>query len=167
MPTFEADLAALVTGAALGDTQAKRTLATRLGPPVLRYCRARLRRSCAADQPADDAARTICLAVVSALLVQGDEGSPFEALVFGTAARTVVDARQEAVRGGAAQAARDLFAQMPEQLRELMVLRVAVGLSLEETGRALGMSAAAVRAAQHMALDQLRAAARQSDPPGG
>jgi RNA polymerase sigma-70 factor (ECF subfamily) len=40
-----------------------------------------------------------------------------------------------------------------------MVLRVAVGLSAEETGRALGMSAGAVRVAQHRALQKLRAAA--------
>jgi RNA polymerase sigma-70 factor (ECF subfamily) len=44
-------------------------------------------------------------------------------------------------------------------LRELLVLRVAVGLSAEETGRAMGMSAGAVRVAQHRALARLRALA--------
>ncbi|HUW16406.1 MAG TPA: sigma factor-like helix-turn-helix DNA-binding protein, partial [Actinomycetes bacterium] len=41
-------------------------------------------------------------------------------------------------------------------LRELLLLRVAVGLSAEETGRALGMTPGAVRVAQHRALSRLR-----------
>ncbi|NEE31628.1 hypothetical protein G3M53_40070, partial [Streptomyces sp. SID7982] len=45
--------------------------------------------------------------------------------------------------------------------RELLVLRVAVGLTAEETGRMLGMSPGAVRVAQHRALSRLRALAEQ------
>jgi RNA polymerase sigma-70 factor (ECF subfamily) len=43
----------------------------------------------------------------------------------------------------------------------LLVLRVLTGLSAEETGAALGMSAGAVRVAQHRALASLRAIAVQ------
>jgi RNA polymerase sigma-70 factor (ECF subfamily) len=39
------------------------------------------------------------------------------------------------------------------------VLRVLTGLSAQETGSALGMSAGAVRVAQHRALARLRAIA--------
>jgi len=59
-------------------------------------------------------------------------------------------------RAGDAQQVRDLLAHLPETLRELLVLRVAVGMSAEETGRALGMSAGAVRVAQHRAMQRLR-----------
>jgi len=41
----------------------------------------------------------------------------------------------------------------------LLVLRVLTGLSAEETGAALGMSAGAVRVAQHRALARLRSTA--------
>jgi RNA polymerase sigma-70 factor, ECF subfamily len=50
-----------------------------------------------------------------------------------------------------------LMQQLPSQQREILTLRVAVGLSTEETGAALGMSPGAVRVAQHRALGKLRA----------
>ena len=53
--------------------------------------------------------------------------------------------------------AHSLLERLPETLRELLLLRVAVGLSAEETGRALGMTPGAVRVAQHRALHRLRA----------
>jgi len=54
-----------------------------------------------------------------------------------------------------------LLARLPVQQRELLVLRVLTGLSAEETGHELGMSAGAVRVAQHRALMRLRAIARE------
>jgi RNA polymerase sigma-70 factor (ECF subfamily) len=48
---------------------------------------------------------------------------------------------------------------LPGHHRELLVLRVLTGLSAEETGAALGMSAGAVRVAQHRALARLRSIA--------
>ena len=58
-----------------------------------------------------------------------------------------------------AERARALLAQLPTHLRELLILRVVTGLSAEETGNVLGMSAGAVRVAQHRALARLRAIA--------
>jgi RNA polymerase sigma factor (sigma-70 family) len=49
------------------------------------------------------------------------------------------------------------MAGLPEQQREIIILRVAVGLTSEETAAALGMTAGAVRVAQHRALTSLRA----------
>jgi RNA polymerase sigma-70 factor (ECF subfamily) len=46
--------------------------------------------------------------------------------------------------------------RLPEAQREILTLRVAAGLSTEETASALGMSAGAVRVAQHRALGRLR-----------
>ena len=47
----------------------------------------------------------------------------------------------------------------PVSVSRRMVLRVVTGLSAEETGNVLGMSAGAVRVAQHRALARLRAIA--------
>jgi RNA polymerase sigma-70 factor (ECF subfamily) len=177
------DLRDLVARAAAGDARAAEDLLAHVRPPVLRYCRARLGRVPGADHAADDAAQEVCLAVLSALPRYRDEGRPFEAFVFGIAAHKVVDVQRAAARAAVptpdlpetaasdpgpeeqavlrseAERARDLLNQLPANLRELIVLRVTVGLSAEETGRALGMSAGAVRVAQHRALARLRALA--------
>ena len=50
-----------------------------------------------------------------------------------------------------------LMDQLPEQQREILTLRVAVGLSTEETAAALGMTTGAVRVSQHRGLTKLRA----------
>ena len=61
-----------------------------------------------------------------------------------------------AMRNSDAATARRLLDLLPPHQRELLVLRVAVGLSAEETGAVLGMTAGAVRVAQHRALARLR-----------
>ncbi len=125
-------------------------------------------------------AQEVCIAVLSALPRYRDEGRPFEAFVYRIAAFKVADAQratyrlpqpqaelpevvdltdgpeEAALRAADADRARALLDRLSPQLRELMVLRVAVGLSAEETGRALGMTAGAVRVAQHRALAKLR-----------
>jgi RNA polymerase sigma-70 factor (ECF subfamily) len=152
---------------------------------VVRYCRGRLGRAPAADFAADDAAQEVLLAVLHALPRYRDEGRPFEAFVFGIAAHKVADVQRAAFRGaiptdqmpdgvdltmtpeervvqsGDVQLAQALLERLPESLRELLLLRVAVGLSAEETGRALGMTPGAVRVAQHRALARLRAYAAE------
>ena len=50
-----------------------------------------------------------------------------------------------------------LLLRLQPAQRELLLLRVAAGMSAEETGRALGMTAGAVRVAQHRAMQKLRA----------
>lgn len=125
-------------------------------------------------------AQEVCIAVLSAMPRYRDEGRPFEAFVFGIAAHKVADAQRSAmrvavptdqipdqpdagigpedaaVRSSDAALVRDLLQRLPSHQRELLILRVAVGLSAEETGSALGMSAGAVRVAQHRALARLR-----------
>jgi RNA polymerase sigma-70 factor (ECF subfamily) len=152
---------------------------------VHRYCRARLSRYPGAEQAADDVAQEVCIAVLTALPRYRDEGKPFEAFVYRIAQNKVADSQralyrqpqpqaelpevvdladgpeEAAVRASDAAQARALLDVLPDPLRELMVLRIAVGLSAEETGRALGMTAGAVRVAQHRALHKLRAVAEQ------
>ncbi|MEP6666955.1 MAG: sigma factor-like helix-turn-helix DNA-binding protein, partial [Nocardioidaceae bacterium] len=54
------------------------------------------------------------------------------------------------------QDAAQLLNLLPKNLREVMLLRVVAGLSADETGSALDMTAGAVRVAQHRALAKLR-----------
>src|SRR3982750_446033 len=183
------DLQRLAARAVEGNAQATESLLGAVHRMVHRYCRARLSRYPGAEHAADDVAQEVCIAVLSALPRYRDEGKPFEAFVFRIAANKVADAQRGsyrqpqphadlpevidlaagpeelAVRASEAEQARALLDTLPDTLRELMVLRVAVGLSAEETGRALGRSAGAVRVAQHRALQRLRSAAEQ--PAGG
>jgi RNA polymerase sigma-70 factor (ECF subfamily) len=177
------DLQQLAVRAVSGDHRAMDDLLAAVHRLVHRYCRARLSRFPGAEHAADDAAQEVCIAVLSALPRYRDEGKPFEAFVYRIAANKVADAQRStyripqpqadlpdmidlsdgpeaiAVRVSDAREARHLLDRLPETLRELVVLRVAVGLSAEETGRALGMSPGAVRVAQHRAVQRLRALA--------
>ena len=67
------------------------------------------------------------------------------------------------VKADEAEKARDLLDLLPPAQRELLVLRVAVGLSAEETGAVLDMTAGAVRVAQHRALARLRVLAEEAE----
>jgi len=49
-----------------------------------------------------------------------------------------------------------LLAELPAKQREIVVLRLIVGMSAEETAAAVGSTAGAVRVAQHRALAKLR-----------
>jgi RNA polymerase sigma-70 factor (ECF subfamily) len=161
--------------AVAGDTAARDSLLAHVRVVVHRYCRARLGRLPGSEHAADDVAQEVCLAVLTALPRYRDEGRPFEAFVFGIAdaQRAAVRAavptddlpdtadggmgpEDQAVRSSEAATARRLLDLLPPHQRELLLLRVAVGLSAEETGAALGMSSGAVRVAQHRALARLR-----------
>lgn len=183
--TDRIDLRVLAAAATQGDRGAMDALLATIRPMVLRYCRGRLGRLPGAEYAADDAAQEACIAVLTALPRYRDEGRPFEAFVFGIAARKVADVQRAAMRAATptdelpesmdnalgpeesalaaadARRARDLIGRLPDNLRELLVLRVAVGLSAEETGRALGMTPGAVRVAQHRALNRLRVLAAE------
>lgn len=175
-----ATISDLTTLAAKGQPAAIDALLRQIRPMVVRYCRARLGAVAAADQVADDVTQEVCIAVLSALPQYRDMGKPFAAFVFTIASHKVADARRLAARLAIpvenlpdrpddqpgpeeavvasldAQRARALLARLPRQQRELLALRLLVGLSAAETGAELGMSAAAVRVAQHRALARLR-----------
>jgi RNA polymerase sigma-70 factor, ECF subfamily len=169
--------------AARGQPAAIETLLRQIRPMVVRYCRARLGRISGHYHAADDVAQEVCIALLSALPRYQDMGRPFASFVFGIASHKVADAMRSAARLAVptedlpdgpdpqpgpeetavayleAEHARALLAKLPVNQRELLVLRVLTGLSAEETGHALGMSAGAVRVAQHRALARLRAIA--------
>lgn len=156
----------------------------RVRPLAHRYCRARLASYPGGAHLADDVAQEVCIAVLSALSRYRHRGRPFEAFVHGICARKVADAQRahgraplvtdevpdevdeaptpedRAVFGEEVQQASEMLDALPEQLRDVMIWRVAMGMSADETGRALGMTAGAVRVAQHRALKLLRKRAR-------
>jgi RNA polymerase sigma-70 factor (ECF subfamily) len=178
-PVGPADLRGLAARAVEGDPGATEQLLVAVRRLVHRYARARLGRHGAQDA-ADDAAQEVCIAVLTALPRYRDEGAPFEAFVYAIAARKVADVQRSAMRtpqpveqvdddadpapgpedlalqAAEADRTRALLALLPEAAREILTLRVAAGWTAEETGRALGMSAGAVRVAQHRALARLR-----------
>jgi RNA polymerase sigma-70 factor (ECF subfamily) len=137
---------------------------------------------------ADDVAQEVCLAVLTALSSYRDQGRPFLAFVYGIAAHKVADAHRAAARnraepvaevpdepeleaGPEQRAMRDettarmaeLLQVLPAKQREILVLRVVVGLSAEETADAVGSTPGAVRVAQHRALARLRLTASRWD----
>lgn len=174
------DLCALTACAQAGDRTALELLLRQIRPAVFRYVLARL----ADTSSADDVTQEVAMTVVSALPRYVDEGKPVLAWVFGIATRKLSEARRATGRrreyavatvpdttptppdqDPTAVSARlettrrmtELLATLPEPQGEIVRLRIAAGLSAEETAQVLGMSAGAVRVAQHRALARLRA----------
>jgi RNA polymerase sigma-70 factor, ECF subfamily len=171
----------LVAEAVAGEPRAKDRLLTAIHPLVLRYCRGRLGRQETVIGSADDIAQEVCLAVVNALPGYTIRGLSFRAFVYGIAAHKVTDAFRAISRNRAEPMAdlpdvpathdgpeqRLLAAELTERLvgllyhltprqREVLVLRIAVGMSAEETAHAVGSTPGAVRVTQHRALNRLR-----------
>lgn len=123
-----------------------------LRPFVVRYCRARVGRRGSSFSVADAVAREVCADVVETWPEVRGQGRSFLSFVYGTAVRRVA-----AVPGaGSGVPAAELVALLPAQQREILLLRVTVGLSAEETADAIGTTPGAVRVAQHRALNELR-----------
>lgn len=132
------------------------------------------------EHTAEDVAQEVCLGVLGSLSRYRDEGRPFDAFVYRIAAHKVADAqrgmyrspepiaevpdRQDTAPGPEtlteqlddAHRMRELLAQLPQQQREILILRIVVGMSGRETAQALGMSEGAVRVAQHRGMNRLR-----------
>ncbi len=171
------------TAAVRGDRAALARVLEAIRPIVVRYCRARVGASHRGYASADDVVQEVCLAVITALPRYRDQGRPFLAFVYGIAAHKVADAHRSAARNraepvaevpdtqiendGPEQRALDseagsrmaaLLDTLPERQREILVLRLVVGMSAEETADAVGSTAGAVRVAQHRGLAKLKEA---------
>ena len=180
--TFSGErLDAVVAEAVAGNRDALRAVLEIIRPIVVRYCRARVGTTERSGLSADDVAQEVCLAAITALPRYKDQGRPFLAFVYGIAAHKVADAHRAAARNrsdptdvvperysleaGPEQMALDsesaarmnkLLAVLPEKQREILILRVVVGMSAEETAEAVGSTPGAVRVAQHRALAKLK-----------
>ncbi len=185
----EPAVADCVRAAQDGDAEATERVLALVYDQAARYARARLWTFPAAAEASMDIAQEVCVAVLAALPRYDDRGVPFEAFVHRIVSRKVADHQrarlrdaiptdempdqvdlaagpeERAVRSDQAQQAWALMARLPDQMREVLMLRVAVGWSAQETGDALGMTAGAVRVTQHRALTRLRALATEGGVP--
>ncbi|MEJ2855839.1 MULTISPECIES: sigma-70 family RNA polymerase sigma factor [unclassified Saccharothrix] len=175
------DLDDAVRKAVVGDRMATAWLLGAIRPLVVRYCRARVGRHERTYASADDVAQEVCVAVLTALPTYKDHGRPFLAFVYGIAAHKVADAHraslrnrsdpvpelpdapteedgpeQSALRRELARHVAELLKVLPEKQQEILMLRVVVGLSAEQTAAVVDSSPGAVRVAQHRALSRLR-----------
>jgi RNA polymerase sigma-70 factor (ECF subfamily) len=125
---------------------------------VVRYCRARLGRRDGSFAPADEIAQEVCLSVLAGLRGYLTGSAPFLAFVYGVARRKVSERfpGRPPFPGAPGDPVSRLLLVLPESQQEIVVLRVIVGLSVDETADAVESSPAAVRIAQHRALAQLR-----------
>ena len=172
---------AAVVAAAQGDRAALSRVLVTVRPLVVRYCRARVGSAARGQLSADDVAQEVCLAVMTALPRYQDQGRPFMAFVYGIAAHKVADAHRSAARNRAEPVAdvpevmslddspedfalnsessremKKLLEVLPEKQREILILRLVMGLSAEETAAAVGSTAGAIRVAQHRAIARLK-----------
>lgn len=174
-------LDAAVAEAVAGSRDALREVVETIRPIVVRYVRARIGSNERVGLSADDVAQEVCLAAIQALPRYQDQGRPFLAFVYGIASHKVADAHraaarnrseptdevperfsldagpeQMAINSDSAARMQKLLAVLPEKQREILTLRIVVGMSAEETAEAVGSTPGAVRVAQHRALARLK-----------
>lgn len=171
-----------VVGAAVGgDRVAAEELLAFLRPIVIRYCRTKLGRVQRTFVAADDVAQEVCLAVFRALPTYRQLGRPFLSFVYGIAAHKIADVHRAAARDRSQPTPETpdilLTEEDPEQItlrrelvertgnllrtltprqRDILIMRIVLGLSAQETATVVGTTPDAVRVAQHRALNRLR-----------
>jgi len=173
----------VLAGAARGERAALGQVFTTVHRTVLAYCRARLGRGAGVIDSPEDVAQTVCLNLLRALPRYAATDRPFMAYVYVSAANAVTDAHRRAARRrteqltghhdradaatgpeergvhtDVARETRALLEQLPERMREVLVLRVGLGLPVREAAALLGLTEETVRVTQHRALRRLRAA---------
>jgi RNA polymerase sigma-70 factor, ECF subfamily len=170
----------LVARASGGDIAAVNLLITAVRRAVHRYTRARLSTYSGGAEVAEDVTQEVCLAVVDVLPRYQDKGAPFAALVYAIASNKVADAQrryartpfhvveelpeqaeralgpeQQTMARSDVEAVLALLERLPERMARVVRLR-AEGLSADEVGALVGLTANAVRVTQHRALARLR-----------
>lgn len=177
---MEATMSDLAVAAQGGNREARQLLLSQVHRLSLRYAASRLSSYSAAPERAADVAQEVCVAVLQSLPRYEHRGVPFEAFVYSICSRKVADAQRvvartavpsdslpeqvdsavgpedAAVGADTAKRLALLMEKLNETQREILTLRIGVGLSAEETADALSMSPGAVRVAQHRALAKLR-----------
>lgn len=174
---FHAHVAAALTG----DAEAVEALFVWIRPLVVRYCRTRIGRTSTGFGTADDVAQEVCLAVLGALSRYTDDPKNLLPFVYGIAAHKVADyhrrlgrdrsdpssdvpdqvaaepdPEEQALAEDLRQRLWAMLSHLTARQRDVVLLRVVVGLSAEEVGEALGMKQSTVRSVQHAALQKLR-----------
>lgn len=177
----DGQLATLVETALTGDSAATNELLGYLQLRIGRYCRGRIGSTRGTYAGADDVAQEALIASYRALETYQDTGERFLRFAIGIAKNKVADYFRKHTREQHTQldeapelaenapdpedaALRDelgrkvtaLLTTLPEHQREIIYLRVAVGMSAQETATTLGSTPGAVRVTQHRAMTTLR-----------
>jgi RNA polymerase sigma-70 factor (ECF subfamily) len=171
----------LVAPAQAGDADALEELLELVRPLVVRYCETRLRGS---PVSAEDVTQDVCLALLRSLPAYRDRGRPFLAFVRTVASHRIASACTSATRTheyavadppqglsccdpcdepeqhllelATSDEVAALLARLPARPRDILVLRIAWGLSARETAELLHLKPETVRLVQHRALNSLR-----------
>ncbi len=172
------ELTSLALSAQQGDEGSREALIRLIRPAILRYVLARG----LSDHDADDVTQDVCVAVLAAVDRWRDEGRPVWAVVFAITRNKLADrSRQRARRREAlcndmsahdqprretpaelveqdesAAEVSDLLDVLPASQRDVLLLRVIVGLSCGETAEALGLTVGSVRVIQYRGMTALR-----------
>lgn len=174
-------LKGLVGAAIDGDRRSIERLLAEVCPWLVRYCRARVGRVDGSFAAADELAREVCLAVFTALPRYRGQARPFVGFVYDIVTAKVTETGAAAAHDpspqpgpsaanwgdtagnghragpdGASDPVAWLLRALPTQAREILLLRVVAGFSVEQTADALGCTPAAVRVAEHRAMAQGR-----------
>lgn len=187
MSDTDNELDQLVPLAVSGDRRALQRIIAIIHPQVLRYARARI--SGGRHPTAEDVAQEICLAVATSIGNYVDRGRPFMAFVYGVASNKVADAHRSAGRDrwsptdevpetpdtitpeecalveDGSNRVRALLDSLSDKARDIIIYRVFVGLSADETAAIVGSTPGAVRVAQHRALAAMRHQLESQEQP--
>ncbi len=175
------NLDVVVASAIHGDEGAVEQLLAFLRPLVVRYCRAKLGRLPRSFSSADDVAQEVCVAVFRALPTYQQLGRPFLSFVYGIAAHKIADVHRANARDKSDPIADAPDSTSPEdgpeqltlrhelveqtgallrtltpRQRDILIMRVVMGMSAQETAEVIGTTPEAIRVAQHRALNRLR-----------
>ena len=174
--------------AGVDPAEAERLLAE-IRPAVARFVRGHCALLPSPPDAVDDVVQEACLAILAALPSYTDRGHRFTTFAFAVALNKARDAYREAARvprptfdipdgpdpgPGPEQVAErltdvayvsSLLRLLPDTAREIVLLRIAAGLTVAETAEILRMSDSAVRVAQHRALKRLRELAGEAGRP--
>lgn len=188
---LEIELDELALRAGHGDREALSELLDRIRGPVVWQCRVRMNGRTVGQQTPEDVAQEVLIAVCGALGRFRPAETRWMAFVYGIVRNKVIDAYRAASRDrsepmdelpdeidendrGGPEAAilrsadsrllRELLDQLPPTQRGVLVMRVALGYSAEETARTISSTPGAVRVTQHRAMQRLRALLSQRPP---
>lgn len=174
----EAALSDLVVMVREGSQEALETVVAEFRPRIMRFALSRL----GDEHTAEDVTQEACMALVSSLPTFEDRGVKLSSYVFAITNNKIIDSRRSAARRPAATTDEILvdepstgegpealavrsdqvrrlaepLAALPERDRTILLMRVVAQLTADEVAEALGMTAGAVRVAQHRALKALR-----------
>lgn len=177
--------ASWIDAALQGDRAAVEKILNVIQPIIRRYCQARLSGTTGLQNSVDDVVQEVCITALTTLPVYRNIGRPFLAHVYGIASHKVQDLLRRiednqlnfvatvpvehadspddtsedphaATLASLRKDVAELLALLPAQSREILILRVVVGLTPEQTAQVIGSTPGAVRVAQARALFRLR-----------